>query len=94
MPKFIYTLGIIDLLLWVIIIKTMKTNPPESALIILIVLIMLYIALSLTTSLTYFVIKIKTTKITKPRERYRKVLKKSLYINLIVLTFFLIKAFT
>lgn len=92
MPKFLYTVIFLNLILWISVILFIFKIPPNSNLLIIIFLILLFITLVHTFSLPIYFLKRKTKFLTK-REIYRVNIKYSVLVSLIIITYLFLKAF-
>lgn len=82
MPKFLYTVILLVVILWGIVYRLVNGFSPESSLIVLLFLVVLFFALALTLSIPVYVVLLKRApRFTVLREIYRKAIRISLYIS-------------
>ncbi len=92
MPKFIYTILIIDVAVWGIIAKFIFGSKPDTIVNIIIFLSLLLVALTLTFSMPiYFYFYRKSPTFTNLRFIFRKSLKYGFYIGLCVCLILVLK---
>ena len=92
MPKFIYTILIIDAVVWGIVAKFMFGSKPDSAVNFSVFLILFLVALTLTFSMPiYFYLYRKSPTFTNLRFIFRKSLKYGFYIGLCVCLILVLK---
>lgn len=95
MPNFMYTIIFVAGVSWFGWYKFLMTKPPESVFHIIIFLILLLIAASLSLSVPiYFVLVGKSDYFSDLNKVYRKALKWGIFIGLIITVFLAIRAFT
>lgn len=89
MPKFLYTIIVLALLLWYLLVVFMDSNAPDSYSKILFALGVFMAAFSLTLSMVFFHIKSKKRPLQDKRKAYRDSLKLGVLVSGFV-TFFLV----
>jgi len=81
MPKFLYTIIVLALILWIWCIRVLSTVPPDSLTNILQFLISFFMALALTLSIpAYFFFYKKAPTFTNLKQLYRRSLKWSVFL--------------
>lgn len=78
LPKFYVTTTLVSLLMWITIALVIHRVPPASITIVLLVMLILVIAASLTITNVLFLVAYKNIDEKNQRSKYRKILKTSL----------------
>ncbi len=94
MPKFIYTIILSSLILWILLLRKVTFTQPNTTTSVIEFLLLLFLALTSTLSLAFYVIYYKKApKFTNLKHIYRKSLKWAGFIGLYVAAIASLKAF-